>query len=309
MRTMVGLRFYNMDMVQYTKKAITILDQIQNLEDKGLKFFDVELAKDYMLSVGYFRLDSYFHTFMDSGMEQFIPNTTFETIIYHYRFDCELRSLIFAAIQDIEIAIRTRVVYFFSLANGPFWYAERKNFKDRIIFFNNLSLIIKEVNRSKEDFILDHFEKYDFPNLPPAWKALETVTIGSLASLYKECTDVISKKNVARSFNIPKYTYLESWLESMRILRNACAHHARLWNKRIQIPSIPDYLPLSWIRNKSSRPEKIYSHLCYIAYIQQTLRVASPLKKQLKDLLNRYPAICTYSMGFTPNWEQEALWL
>ena len=45
MRTMVGLRFYNMDMVQYTKKAITILDQIQNLEDKGLKFFDVELAK------------------------------------------------------------------------------------------------------------------------------------------------------------------------------------------------------------------------------------------------------------------------
>ena len=63
MRTMVGLRFYNMDMVQYTKKAITILDQIQNLEDKGLKFFDVELAKDYMLSVGYFRLDSYFHGF------------------------------------------------------------------------------------------------------------------------------------------------------------------------------------------------------------------------------------------------------
>ena len=185
-------------MVQYTKETITILDQIQSLEDKGLKFFDVELAKDYMLSVGYFRLDSYFHTFMDSGTEQFIPNTTFETIIYHYRFDCELRSLIFAAIQDIEIAIRTRIVYFFSLANGPFWYAERRNFKDRIIFFNNLSLITKEVNRSKEDFILDHFEKYDFPNLPPAWKALETVTIGSLASLYRmyrcyfqeECSEI-----------------------------------------------------------------------------------------------------------------------
>ena len=147
MRTMVGLRFYNMDMVQYTKKAITILDQIQNLEDKGLKFFDVELAKDYMLSVGYFRLDSYFHTFMDSGTEQFIPNTTFETIIYHYRFDCELRSLIFAAIQDIEIAIRTRVVYFFSLANGPFWYAERKNFKDRIINILNF----KEKSRKEKN--------------------------------------------------------------------------------------------------------------------------------------------------------------
>lgn len=261
-----------------------------------------------MLSVGYFRLDSYFHPFLNLETNQFLPNTTFEMIVYHYKFDSELRSLIFSAIQDIEIAIRTRVVHYFSLANGPFWYTERKNFKDKILFFNNLSSITNEINRSKEDFILEHFNNYEEPNLPPAWKALETVTIGSLSTLYKGSTDIASKKNVARSLAIPKYIYLESWLESMRILRNAFAHHARLWNKRITIPKIPDYLPLNWINNRPIREEKIYSHLCYIAYMQQSLNVAKPLKIQLKELFMRYPAISVHSMGFTPNWESEPIW-
>lgn len=296
-------------MEQYIKKPITIQEQILSLKNRGLHFFDEKLAEEYMLSVGYFRLDSYFLPFLNSQTNQFLPNTTFESIVYHYRFDCELRSIIFSAIQDVEIAIRTRMVHFFSLSNGPFWYAERKNFKNRLYFFNNLASITNDINRSKEDFILEHFENYEEPNLPPAWKALETVTIGALASLYKECTDVGSKKNVARSLGIPKYIYLESWLESMRILRNACAHHSRLWNKRMIIPTIPNTLPLSWINSRPSRTEKIYSHLCYIAYIQQSLRVSKPLKVQLKELIKRYPAISTYSMGFTPNWESESLWV
>lgn len=295
-------------MVQYSKNAITISDQIQSLKNKGLKFFDEKAAESYMLSVGYFRLDAYFHPFFDSSSNRFLPNTTFESIVYHYKFDCELRSLIFAAIQDIEIAVRTRIVHFFSLANGPFWYAERKHFKDRKFFFNTLAAITNEINRSKEDFIIEHFDNYDEPNLPPAWKALETVTIGSLSTLYRDNVDIPSKKAVAKSLQIPNYTYLESWLESIRVLRNACAHHSRLWNKKIQAPIIPSHLPLKWITNRPSRPEKIYSHLCYIAYIQQSLNVDHKITTQMRDLLSRYPAISTHSMGFPSNWQSEPLW-
>ena len=121
-------------MEQYIKKPITIQEQILSLKNRGLQFYDEKLAEEYMLSVGYFRLDSYFHPFLNSPTNRFLPNTTFESIVYHYRFDCELRSIIFSAIQDVEIAIRTRMVHFFSLSNGPFWYAERKNFKNRLFF-------------------------------------------------------------------------------------------------------------------------------------------------------------------------------
>ena len=295
----------------YSKNPIQIQDQIQSLKSKGLTFFDEKSAEAYMLSVGYFRLNSYFHPFIDSSTNQFLPNTTFESIVYHYKFDCELRSLVFAAIQDIEIAIRTRMVHFFSIANGPFWFAERKNFKDRKNFFNTLSTITNEIKCSKDDFILEHFNKYNEPNLPPAWKALETVTIGSLSTLFRDCKDSDSKKKVAKSLEINNYTILESWLESIRVLRNVCAHHSRLWNKKTQAPKIPDHLTLSWITKKPSNHKvgKTYSHLCYIAYIQQSLDISSPIKNQIKNLLLRYPAISTDSMGFVNDWQTEPLWM
>ena len=40
-------------------------------------------------------------------------------------------------------------------------------FKDRDIFQKCLENIQKEVSRSKEDFLQEHFSKYDEPSLPP----------------------------------------------------------------------------------------------------------------------------------------------
>ena len=42
----------------------------------------------------------------------------------------------------------------------------------------------------------------------------------------------IDKKNIVMSFNI-KYTYLESWIESMAFIRNSCAHYGRLYNEKL----------------------------------------------------------------------------
>ena len=36
----------------------------------------------------------------------------------------ELRSIIFTAIQDIEVALRTRIIHFFSLSHGAFWFMQ-----------------------------------------------------------------------------------------------------------------------------------------------------------------------------------------
>ena len=154
-------------------------------------------------------------------------------------------------------------------------------------------------------------DKGNEPNLPPAWKALETVTIGSLSTLFRDCKDSDSKKKVAKSLEINNYTILESWLESIRVLHNVCAHHSRLWNKKTQAPKIPDHLTLSWITKKPSNHKvgKTYSHLCYIAYIQQSLDISSPIKNQIKNLLLRYPAISTDSMGFVNDWQTEPLWM
>ena len=46
--------------------------------------------------------------------------STFEQAINLYLFDKELRQLIFKAIQDIEISLRTKMIQVFSMEHGTF---------------------------------------------------------------------------------------------------------------------------------------------------------------------------------------------
>lgn len=51
-------------------------------------------------------------------------------------------------------------------------------------FATNLAVIRKEVSRSHDDFITEHFRKYSEPDFPPVWKTLEVISMGTLSKLY-----------------------------------------------------------------------------------------------------------------------------
>ena len=57
---------------------------------------------------------------LDAESHLFAPNSSFSFATKLYVFDRELRSLVFTAIQDIEIAFRTRIIHYFSMKHGPF---------------------------------------------------------------------------------------------------------------------------------------------------------------------------------------------
>ena len=60
---------------------------------------------------------------------------------------------------------------------------------------------------------------------------------------------------VAKSFGLPQYRYMESWMRSITVLRNCCAHHARTWNRRYPaMPQMPQRLPLNWVDVQYVRP-------------------------------------------------------
>ena len=115
---------------------------------------------------------------------QFLPNSSFTFATNLYVFDRELRSLVFTAIQDIEIAFRTRIIHYFSMEHGPFWFMDVSKFKNQSIFNSCLDNIAAEVNRSREDFIAEYYSNYTSPSFPPAWKTLEVVSFGTLSKLF-----------------------------------------------------------------------------------------------------------------------------
>jgi len=311
-RTTVGLRFFIIAVMNYNKQPIDFPQQLDILRERGLIITDENNALELLASISYFRLASYWCS-MEMGDEntphRFYPNTYFDDVVNLYVFDKELRTWVFNAIQDIEIALRTKIIHYFSLKHGTFWFMDNNLFKDENIHSHCLTSIKNELGRSKEEFIQEHFAKYDNPLFPPVWKTLEIVSFGTLSKLYCNMKDVEVKKQVAKSFHLPQYLFLENWIKAASVLRNYCAHHARLWNRRFPvIPKLPQELPLTWIDVRNVRPIKLYAQLCYLAYLEQSIKPNSAFSKEIVSLLSTKPQRILKAMGFPPDWESEPLW-
>lgn len=170
--------------------------------------------------------------------------------------------------------------------------------------------IKEELHRSKEDFVLEHFAKYDTPPYPPAWKTLEVVSFGTLSKLYSNLNNKAVKKQIAKEFMLPQHVYLESWMRSIAVLRNCCAHHARLWNRRFPMkPQLPGKLPNLWIAHRDLLPDKIYVLLCCLAYLLNCIYPHNTFKTELIKLHATYPNVDIRAMGFPQDWQSEPIWL
>lgn len=296
--------------MRYNKQPTDITTQLAMLKQRGLIVSDENTALKQLASISYFRLASYWRLFeADTTSHLFTNGIHLEDIISLYNFDKKLRTIIFTAIQDIEVAIRTRIIHFFSLGHGEFWFMDASKFSNRTIFQTCIDNIQNELNRSKEEFLQEHFARYDSPSMPPVWKTLEVVSFGNLSKLYANMKDTNVKKEVAKSMGLPKYDYMESWLRSLTVLRNCCAHHGRVWNRRFPtMPQLPARLPLAWVDTSRVRPMKLYAQLCTILYLEQSIIPNSNIKQQLLKLFTDYPNVSPRRMGFPCRWENEPLW-
>ncbi len=296
--------------MRYNKQPTDITTQLAMLKHRGLIVSDEDMAIKQLASISYFRLASYWKLYeTDTATHQFINGTRLEDVVSLYNFDKELRTIIFTAIQDIEVALRTRIIHFFSLEHGAFWFMDATKFNNLSIFNACLENIQNELSRSREEFLQEHFARYDSPSMPPVWKTLEVVSFGNLSKLYANMKDNDVKKKVAKSMGLPKYEYMESWMRSITVLRNCCAHHGRVWNRRYPtMPQMPARLPLAWADTSRVRPMKLYAQLCAILYLEQSIVPNSNIKDKLLKLLADYPQVSVRRMGFPNGWENEPLW-
>ena len=296
--------------MRYTKQAIPLADQIAILKQRGLIIDNETEAERVLGNIGYFRLAEYWRLFeADKIKHVFKPGSHFSSVISLYEFDSELKMLIFSAIQRLEIAMRAKVILHFSMKFGPFWFMDETKFCSQSRFDNIMENLRNEVSRSYEDFMAEHFRKYDEPDMPPAWKTLEVASFGTLSKLYANFDDPEVKKLVSEDFDIPAYKFLRSWMKSLTVIRNNCAHHARLWNQRFPVsPKLPRRVSRPWITQMPTVTNSLYPNLCAIAYWLNVIKPDNTFIQDLKALLVKYPNVDPAAMGFSRNWRSEPLW-
>lgn len=121
--------------MDYTKRPLTLQQQIAKLKSRGLLIDDEQLAERYLTNISYYRLRAYTYPFQDNTFpdadHKFVStDIRFSDIIDLYCFDRRLRSLMFNAIEKIEVAVRARMVQIYSETTGnSHWFTDETLYK------------------------------------------------------------------------------------------------------------------------------------------------------------------------------------
>lgn len=314
--------------MRYTKRPLSIPEQVEKLKLRGLLIDDEQSAEGYLSNISYYRLRAYTFPFQEnddtSADHRFLRNDIhFSDIIDLYCFDRRLRFLMFNAIEKIEIAVRTKIVQVYAEATGDsHWFAnphlynniaaKDKQGKTTTRFALLMDEIAAEVKRSTEDFVKHYNHKYGDPVLPPAWMTLEVVSFGTLSRLYQLLKTSPQKKQVAMSFGIKDDEVFSNWLHAIAVWRNYCAHHSRVWNRRsvvnVKLPKKHTYSFLDDAQG-SIRANKVFTILCCIKYISNIISPGSEFKSNLVSIIAQSGRLLTIQeMGFVDNWEDMDVW-
>lgn len=297
--------------MQYIKPVLTVADSVQRLKNKGLTVASDHDAEHFLRAVGYFRFRGYALPFMQAapadfphGSRQFQPGTRFEQIQQLYEFDRALRSLVMDQVDRIEVAVRATILQELNTRFGTHWYLDftKQVFKEASDQAKWFGEVAKDVDRSKnQPFIMHYQSTYTSPRLPPSWAVAECLSFGKWSTLYKQLAH--GKSAIASVFGLSA-PVLESWLHSLNTLRNACAHHGRIWNR--VLPFNPQSHPRFAVH--FINPSRFYSRAAVIRIMTDVIDGNRYFSEGLQYLFHTHPTVLASQMGFPSNWDQDTLW-
>lgn len=208
--------------------------------------------------------------------------------------------------------MRTKIVQVYAESTGDsHWYDDETLY--RFGFDDLMWHISADVDRSNEDFIKHYNQKYDEPPMPPSWMALEVVSFATLSRLFQSLKYDNRKQLITESFGLKKVDVLENWLHALSNLRNCCAHHSRVWNRRFMVSVKLPYNTIYPFMDRESirqiRSNKLFALLSSIAYILEIISPGSDFKAHLKELLKSPCRLLSMrDMGFPQYWKTLPVW-
>ena len=295
--------------MKYAKPTLSIALQIQHLESRGLVISNHAAAEHFLSNISYYRFSAYLYPFRLLPTDNYMSGTTFDLVLNHYLFDREFRLLVFDAIERIEVAFRTQLIYQPSLLHGPFWFLDGSNCIKADRWQSQLAKLKEEVERSGEVFINHFFNKYS-DSIPPAWVSFEVASFGLLSRLYQNLKfSSPAKKGIAQHFGLTEPRVFQSWIRSLTYVRNLCAHHSRLWNRTLtETPKLIQNPPAFWISKPPATNDKVYYFLCCLVHMLRQVNPRSSFTGKLRNLFDKYPAIDCKTMGFPADWKDDPFW-
>ena len=216
----------------------TIDEQVEILKSKGLVIDDEANAKDILLRENYFFLNAYRSVFIShDGTRKFIPGTTFDELYSLFKFDRQIRNIIFKNILIIENNYKSMLSYVLSKSYG---YKERDylnpnnfdNTKAKSKQINDLLRKLKRqirINATQNRATSHYINNYGYI---PLWVSVKVLSFGIISELYSVLKPE-DQNQLASMYHIKSIDLL-NYLPILANYRNLCAHEDILFDHRTQ---------------------------------------------------------------------------
>lgn len=292
---------------QFSKPALTIMQQIERLRSRRMIITDVSEAEHHLRHIQYYRLGAYWLPFeTDHATHTFRQGTTLDDVLRLYEFDRELRLIVLDAIERIEVSFRSVWAHCLAIEHGPHAHMDPRIVKDEARWRSFLSAILKDVGRSNEVFIRHMLENY-IELVPPIWATSEVLSLGALSKWYENIRSRRTKSIISSAYDLDEGV-LESWLRHVTYVRNLCAHHGRLWNREFTItPAIPRTKPRQLVGAMNPGTRGLYNSLVILLYLMGIIERNRDWRQQLTFRIRSAPFDPSF-MGFPDTWELLPIW-
>jgi abortive infection bacteriophage resistance protein len=300
-----------MDILKDTNKALSISDQISLLQKRGVFIEDISFAHQVLEYVSFYRFKAYLVPFQkNDGTKNYIPSTSFFKAWQYYYFDAQLRLLMMEAIEQVEVAVKTKMVNYLSSKYGPLGYLNCSIFATPLNYekYNKLLLNVYEtISKSSDGTVKNLGKTHKTFDSFPIWIIFEFMTFGNMVTFFRLLTKH-DKEVLAKYFGSNSVIF-ESYLANLNYIRNICAHNARLWNREIVVnPLIPKKDPKWHEKSFPVNERRVYSSLCILKLLLDIIALKSNWKNNFYLLLQEFPMIHRKSMGIPNGFENSSIW-
>ena len=264
-------------------------------------------ALAYLRYVGGYRLKGYWFHAVDPNTKRFPAGYTFDHLVQRCEFDRELRAATIAAIDRLEVAIRTVMANYLSLAHSPHWFLDTGIFKPTHKWGMGrfIKKIEDEVARSKGKRFVGHYlAHYDEPYLPPSWVVCECVSFGLWSHTYSILRNANDKKAISKKFGVDQVDVFESWMHTLTVVRNIAAHHGQFLKVALGVsPSAYKSRSITF-----GNPKSFFSAATVIQYLLMQTGLPQTWADDLDSIFGRYPLVDMADVGFPTHWKSCAGW-
>ncbi|MDF2442394.1 MAG: hypothetical protein JWR01_597 [Subtercola sp.] len=328
-------------MAEYTKPWLSIDEQMDKLESRGVQILDRKAGSRLLAAVGHYRVTGYLYPLRESEItfdansrrvvqvhNDYHAGTTLDYAEELVAFDRRLRMLVLEGVEHIEISLRTQVAHVLG-RRSAFAHLDSANFLSS--FTESITApdsgetsagkheqwierVEDRRSESEEAFVAHFREKYD--DSMPIWALTEILELGHLGKLYSGLNSSIATE-IATTYGVPTKKMLSSWISCLNYVRNVSAHHVRLFNRKlVSAPARPSRAQVPLLghlteQDSAKQTFGVYNAVAVMAYLVGLIDEKSTWAIRPVDLIDSFPAsihLNSASMGFPEGWSTFELW-